>query len=125
MNRRQKLRDDERLRQILRHGDPAADGRDPQPVDISAWRRALLGGKSAPRRFRNRATRLTAITAVGVVALLVFLLHPGGSPPPDPAPTARTIRFRAPGGTRIIWTLDPEFSMPGGHRSPADKGESS
>ena len=124
MNRRQKLRDDERLRQILRHGDPAADGRDPQPVDISVWRRALLGEKSIPRRFRNLGLQVAAITAIGVVALLALLLRPGVSPPPKPAPTARTIRFQAPGGTRIIWTLNPEFSIAGGHRSPADIGES-
>ncbi len=33
----------------------------------------------------------------------------------DPSPPdvrARTVQFTAPRGTRIIWTLDPEFESP-------------
>jgi len=35
--------------------------------------------------------------------------------PPDaaanPAAAARTVRFTAPGGTRVIWTLNPDLQL--------------
>ena len=38
-------------------------------------------------------------------------------PAPDPAVqaaslTSRTVQFRAPGGTRVIWTLNPNLTLP-------------
>ena len=44
--------------------------------------------------------------------------QPGTPSPPVPVAasasrSARTIQFRGPNGTRIIWTLDPDFQMSG------------
>jgi hypothetical protein len=35
-------------------------------------------------------------------------------PAPPPAPISATqLQFRTPGGTRIIWTIDPSFQLRG------------
>jgi hypothetical protein len=36
---------------------------------------------------------------------------------------ARTVQFTAPGGTRIIWTLDPDFDFPVTEPDTGARGE--
>ena len=52
---------------------------------------------------------VTAVTA----GILVARSHPVPPPPPSPAvaPEVRQLQFATPGGTRIIWQFDPEFSL--------------
>jgi hypothetical protein len=206
--RRHNGSDDDRLRALLRRGDPAGDGRDPAPGEIAAWRQAILaearGRPSGRYRFLWQGALATAGLVLLVVLVIPFLrssstvptaprvadraepvigdpvspalpgesalpdpgaISPSGSeagpqaamdsvapalvaegdtdppvvtagaspagtietaPPPDATPVragsaalaaatarpARTIQFTAPGGTRIIWKLDPGFALP-------------
>ena len=43
--------------------------------------------------------------------------------PPTAARKPRTVQFTAPGGTRIIWTLDPDFELPVGEPDDQARGE--
>lgn len=43
--------------------------------------------------------------------------------PPTVAREPRTVQFTAPGGTRIIWTLDPDFRLPVSEPDTAARGE--
>jgi hypothetical protein len=68
--RSRKHPDDDALREVLRRGDPAGDGRDPVPAEIAAWRRAML--EAAPQRVTWwRPVRVAAALAMVVVALVV------------------------------------------------------
>lgn len=192
MRRKTRKITDRELADLLRRGDPAADGRDPRPDEIARMRRAVLAeahGAAAPGRtagWRSWVAR-AAVAATAVVAVLTLWSQlPGPDAPPSPrpgasaggpavgdtgkgdsdprassppmvlpegprfpsqrpvpdlpaavdaeagtalAPTpaaadatgppstesrrpARTVRFTIPGGTRIIWKLDPDFHLP-------------
>jgi len=41
-----------------------------------------------------------------------------GTAPADRRRKPRDLRFTTPGGTEIIWTLDPDFELPGPPRNP-------
>ena len=143
MTREKTPREPESLRDLLRQGDPAADGHYPTHQEIAAWRREMLREAEERRRPALRPAWLVTAAAVVVVAAAVGWIHhrEGKSPPPRsplaglpptrvPAPLpgigsggalgrpanlrhARTIQFRGPSGTRIIWKLDPDFTLSG------------
>jgi len=46
-----------------------------------------------------------------------------GIVPPTVEREPRTVRFTAPGGTRIIWTLDPDFQLPVSEPDDRARGE--
>ncbi len=46
-----------------------------------------------------------------------------GIVPPTAEREPRTVRFTAPGGTRIIWTLDPDFQLPVSEPDDRARGE--
>lgn len=162
---------DRELRDLLRRGDPANDGSEPDPAERARLRAAVLDAdKGNPSTRPLPALLLPAgavITALLVLGLSWVVLRdrypaepaPGtgreavpaspiaeaddlpaaplpGEPAPrleteSPLPAAvppapaqetattdddtprgpRTVRFTAAGGTRIIWTLDPEFDI--------------
>ncbi len=143
MTRGKPHRDSGALRILLRRGDPAADGRDPTPGEIAAWKQAMLreaDGRHWTIPWPNRIA--VAASAVLVTIGLIWIpgelkkpagdqflvtesapaesrrSHPGiGSAGTAGHPAAlrhaRTIQFRGPNGTRIIWQLDPDFSISG------------
>ncbi len=112
-------RDD--LKSWLRRGDPAAAG-DRPPDDEFRWmrRRILATTPAAPRL---RLVPLAALTgAVALGALLLLRPTPPAAPQeratpvrsttPTSSDTApRQIQFTTDGGTRIVWTLDPDFEL--------------
>ena len=57
-----------------------------------------------------------ALTAAAVAGIFVARDHPP-EPLPAPAPAAsgdmRQLQFATPGGTRIIWQFNPDFSLQG------------
>jgi hypothetical protein len=110
---------DERLRRLLRRGDPAGDGAVPSPVDVARMRRTILAAASeAPR------PRVPALVPVGAAALLValaFWVLKSGS-----ARDARPLLHEAPQPATIAATPDRHPSTPGppaGSASPARPGE--
>jgi len=84
---------------LLRAHDPAAG-----KVLTSFDRTRTLAGA----RKRRRVTRPRLAAAVAMLVLvLVAVMVAHRRPQPEP----RQIQYATPGGTRIIWTLDPQFHM--------------
>ena len=112
---------DQRLRDLLRLGDPADDGAEPSAAEAAELRRVMLRSArtTTPVRWLPLAAAATAAVAAAV------LLLPGGfepaTPPPgrDPAIAGddetdddeRQIRFATENGTQIIWVLDPDLEL--------------
>ena len=107
------------LRAWLRRGDPVSDCMDPSPDRTARMReRILTAADSTPRR---RPAFLAALAATAALVALLLLLRP--APPthrtvmPEsvedraPSTSARQIHFVTEGGTRIVWTLDPDFEL--------------
>lgn len=190
------FRDDRELARLLRAGDPASDGLDPDQAELQTWRRQTLNAVAENTGEAWRRTHMVALSglaAATAVALAVLFLRPttgpaepgsqiaeavtptreetpvreapqialsqpstrsttettspiaqelpllvGTSPPAEadtaeddaqsqparvatvattpavaviPAAASRTLQFTAPEGTRIIWTLNPEFRL--------------
>ncbi len=120
-------RDDrDTLRDILRRGDPAADGSEPSAAELAGMRERIrtsrpaeIGPESEPW---HRSPRRT-LTVAAVAALLVLALGteiwlrraavetgPPATPtslPGEPAASGQQVHFTTPGGTRIVWVLYP------------------
>ena len=177
------FRDDHELGRLLRAGDPAGDGRDPDRNELQSWRRKILNAAGSGHGVLSRRTRLLPLmaAAAAVVLAVMFFLLPerptptseapqiAMSPPPAPPATepeekapmgvpeaaspvseqppllsatspspeadttphpspvatvastadaavipasaARNLQFTAPGGTRVIWTLNPDLQL--------------
>ncbi len=120
---------DEEIRELLRRGDPAGDGETLAPDEIAQLRRKILAAvpSGSPRGWRSSwALGLSAAAAAAMVSLVVFLWSPSSSlrtarsPVESPAReggvrtrerAVQQIQFVTPGGTRVIWTLDPDFDV--------------
>jgi hypothetical protein len=119
------------LSRVLKQHDPAA-GRRLDPDKAAAIKRAALAAISDEEASGNWWPALGAVTAllVFVVATLLLVNRPGPSrrtevatqtasaetvqPPPantDRATGVRQIQYTTEGGTRIIWTIDPDFEL--------------
>lgn len=112
------------LHELLNAADPLRVEPPLSDADAQAMRRVVL---SAVRR--QQAMAMLWPGAVPVAALIVVMVVAGAAagrrlPPPEPLPmktaatlepnaeTDRTqVQFATPGGTRIIWTLDPQFEL--------------
>ena len=79
-------------------------------------RRQILAAEPEPRRMR--LLPLAALTTAAALSLV--MLWPREAVPPtdrmtsasDEAPAdRRQIQFTTDGGTRIVWTLDPDFKL--------------
>lgn len=145
----------DRLRELFRAGDPAADGREPTPEETAAWKRRIMTEPAAPARHWPVPTGWAAATAAVVaIAFLAIWFRPEGKETvlngrdrPDETlggpgfeagrmgrestatrrskRDSRTIQFRAPNGTRIIWTLNPDLSISGTDSRDRIEGETS
>jgi hypothetical protein len=106
--------------------------RDADPVRLEAglpaetregMRRAILSAAEAGGSRAPQWRQPLALAAVGVLTMAgAAAAHrfaearerPTATAPAAP-PVATQVQFRTPGGTRIIWTIDPAFHL-GGHR---------
>ncbi len=107
------------LRTWLRRGDPAAGAADLTLDETRLMRQRILATARETRR--PRFVPLAAL--VGAVALAaVLLLRPAPvtmeysttvrpSVAETSERTARQVQFTTDSGTRIVWTLDPEFEL--------------
>lgn len=105
----------------MRAGDPLA--RDPGLSDdeSAALRRRVVQEASGARE--RRLGWREPLTLVGALALLMMAAivtdrrvpvppaHAPSPAQPERAAERRQLQFSTPGGTRIIWTFDPEFSL--------------
>ena len=107
------------LRDLLRDGDPLVGDAGLSDDERVAMRRRVMAEVPA------RASRPMWHEAVAIGAVIVLMVAIGittgrrMAPPADSAPAdvvrqqeqPRQLQFATPGGTRIIWTFDPEFSL--------------
>ncbi|HEX6199164.1 MAG TPA: hypothetical protein VF150_02785 [Thermoanaerobaculia bacterium] len=121
-----KTEDFDRLRETLRRGDPAADGRAPSEDEVRLLRARLLAAApepAPPGRHALRPAWAGGLAAAAVALTLAAAWLAGllpverpwagearyAGPPPDPSgPTGRQVQFTTPGGTRIVWVLYPD-----------------
>jgi hypothetical protein len=124
------------LRTLLEESDPLSDEPSLSTTDAREIRRAMLGAvETMSAVFFPRALPVAALVVVMVVAgtaagKRLSVRAPietaseragarsagSSADPADPANPAnsverRQVRFATPGGTRIIWTIDPNFQM--------------
>jgi hypothetical protein len=109
------------LQDLLRDADPVPREAGLSSDTVASMRRAVIvAGHASPMRqvFWGRqltmAACLTVMVLTGVIAARRVPTAPRvafGSTT-EPVSDQRTqVRFSTPGGTRIIWTLDPEFQL--------------
>ena len=109
--------------QLLRDSDPAADAAMSEE-DAQAIRRVVVvtavHGSTAAVRWWPRRVALAAMVVVVVVSGAIAgrrLAPPQTAITPVPSATAsapeepRQLQFATPGGTRIIWTFNPDFDL--------------
>jgi len=113
----------EQLNARLRNADPV--GREPAlPAETLAEMRRTIVSAAAPAHVRPApfGPRVFAVAAAAVligVATVTILRRPEPvRPKPEISATALAdqsprmqVHFSTPGGTRIIWTIDPTFQL--------------
>jgi len=117
---------DDVVRSWLRHGDPASDGREPGASEIASVRRRVLEAANEGRSQAWTPSPAWAAAAAVLLALMIgWSLGPSSKAPtvgPRPAasfeahpavatPRQRQIQFDTPGGTRVVWVLNPDFEV--------------
>jgi hypothetical protein len=106
----------------LREADPVRLEPGLSPDTVAEMRRAVLvAAHAAPRRslVESRQLALAACLGLGVVTGVVVAhrVPPAATgdvagPVTSPESDQRTqVQFSTPGGTRIVWTLDPGFQL--------------
>jgi hypothetical protein len=110
------------LAEWLREGDPLAHTPEPSEPEVAAMRRRVIGAAAEP------PVRPLVWPKVLAVATVVMLMAVAGASSRRRAPShaadlpsrphagehramPRQLQFATPGGTRIIWTFDPDFSL--------------
>lgn len=112
------------LRTLLEDADPLGPlsaERGPSTEDVQAMRRAVLGAavQPAPLLAWPRALAVAAVVVTMVIAGTAagrrWSVHGPVMPQEANAVTdkdgRRQLQFSTPGGTRIIWTIDPNFQL--------------
>ena len=108
----------------LREADPVTRERGLAPDAIAELRRVVVtaaqDSSRAPGPWMMRTFAVAAAVALIVGAGIAARRRPPAAPldtnarPAAPAATARTqLQFSTPGGTRIVWTIDPSFQIKG------------
>jgi hypothetical protein len=114
---------------MLRDWDPAKDGQGLDGLERARMRRQVIAAAVEPARLGFPVRALAVAAVVVLTVALGWGLYDDAVPPPPatagpaahhaPAagPTeatdrkARQIQFSTPGGTRVVWTLDPDFKV--------------
>jgi hypothetical protein len=110
------------LSEWMREGDPLL--RDPSlsEAEATAIRRRVVG-EAIGRTAGHVAWRDTLAVAAAVALMVAVGVTTGRRLPPPAVPSTgtddesarpaepRQLQFATPGGTRIIWTFDPEFNL--------------
>lgn len=124
------IRPDDPLRTLLRTGDPAVDGTEPNAEETATLRRRILN-RIPERKTFPRWLPLTAAIAAAVLGIVLLMPSATDSPPASSSPTPggglvgvipgaeapaqadrrRQIQFASENGTRIIWVLNPDLSL--------------
>lgn len=95
------------LRTLLREHDPARDAA-LAPEERHRIRAAMFAVDHRPRPWRFLRPLAATLMSLLVLLTITFgLLHRRD----EPAPEQRRVEYTTPGGTRVIWTLDPSFRM--------------
>jgi len=95
---------DDRLASLLRQHDPAAG------KTLTDFDRTRILHRALEPRGRRRgviAPFVFAALTLFVVALVTLRREPAAAPQKQ----VRQVQYATPGGTRIVWTLDPNFHM--------------
>ena len=112
------------LHTLLTAADPVADAPELPADEALAIRRVVLTAARAGRPPAERRSAFVPIAAVLIVVVAAGVAL-GWKMPERPVPAAipdasltapaerRHVQFATPGGTRVIWTLDPEFELRG------------
>ena len=110
---------------LLREGDPIAREGGLSPADVGRMRRAVVSAadhESAMAAWWPRPILIAATVAVTLMAGVIVghrlpsrdaaIADDAGERPSRAAVSAerRQLQFASPGGTRIIWVFDPEFT---------------
>lgn len=111
------------IRALLTDADPLQSEPGLSDADAERMRRVIL---SAPHEIESEQAfwpRALALAAVVILMVVGGTFVGGRLPPPEPnvagesvalpteAGERRQLQFATPGGTRIIWTLDPDFKL--------------
>ena len=109
------------LKRLLLEGDPAAGDRSLSDTQADVMRRQITNAARQPDVLRTpwqQPLAVAAMVALTVAAGIIAgerlsrsdvpTLEPSGAAPED---SRRQLQFSTPGGTRIIWVFDPDFSM--------------
>lgn len=109
------------IKNLLRDADPVPREAGLSPDSVANLRRAVISAAhAAPVRqvYWGRqlamAACLTVMVLTGVIAArrVPSTTRDASAPMTASVSDQRTqVRFSTPGGTRIIWTLDPEFQL--------------
>ena len=103
-------------RQVLRENDPGVERMDAEAA--ARMRDVVVRAARAPAPLRAVWPMRFALAAFACLVLMISIL--GTQRPVDVAPEGitpaagaerRQIQFATPGGTRIIWELNPKFSL--------------
>ena len=112
------------MRALLQAADPLRSEPALSRPDVERMRQAVLNAEppTAPLTLWPRTFAAAALVVLLVIAGAIASrdngrpVEPGGATkvaaPSDPA-ERRQLQFETPGGTRIIWTIDPEFKLEG------------
>ena len=107
----------------LLDGDPLADAPALPPDEVQRMRRAVVAVARGPAStWRPRPVMVGATIAATLVAVVLIGRRLPHADPPAllPAgivegqtvePARRQVQFDTPGGTRIIWVIDPDFDL--------------
>jgi cytochrome c-type biogenesis protein CcmH/NrfG len=113
------------IKKLLQDADPLRGEETLSPAEAQALRTAMLEtAATAPRRIGSVWHRPLAVAAIVVVLIGLSGITRNRSPKQagdeprvadpvqgDASNEKRQIQFATPGGTRIIWILDPAFSL--------------
>jgi hypothetical protein len=112
------------LHTLLTGADPVTEKPELSPDEALAMRRVVLSAARTARPARDPWSGALPVAAVVVVTIAAGVALgrklPAGTESAGmsthvlAAPSERRqMQFATPGGTRIIWTLDPEFELRG------------
>lgn len=109
----------------LRDGDPLADAPSLPPLDVQRIRRTVVAEAGRPPALWSPRPLMVAATVAATLAAGVVIgqrlprhtpLRAGSIERPDAGSAnsdqpRRQVQFDTPGGTRIIWVIDPDFDL--------------